>query len=369
MKKIDILKVIEANLKIMNNSKLLSITKDRAFPWYSIKTEYWFPNIEELKEEFEILRKEVQSRLDETNECKKIIENSCCNHEVRLTHYHTFGGYYKCVFCDESISFDNCSSFEYSVNRNCNCANLTAKYQDSEDYEALTNGYTKKDIYEIIINILKDKDDNEEIDLVEEFKKLNLKECEIIQKKKVLENFILIISGTNQKYIDNISYITCKTFNVGVDFVKYFSGILNTKIELIDDNDYLFKSAFPNHSSNLNFISYNTIEELEEQLQRQKHIPFKIIIDLSDLYNYDIIDSSIKKENVNLDLKELFPNAHIIKIKDLSKKSLKELSIFLHEYQELYAYSNNKYYYLEDNEVKFEKLEDTCFKFKKLLRK
>ena len=369
MKKIDILKVIEANLKIMNNSKLLSITKDRGFPEYSIKPEYWFPNIEELKEEFEVLRKEVQSRLDETNECKKIIDDSCCKHEIRLTHYHTFGCDYKCVFCGEYISSDNNVSFGYSINRNCNCANLTAKYQDSEDYEVLKNGYTKKDIYEIIINILKDKDDNAEIDLVGEFKNLNLKECEIIQKKKVLENYILIISGTNKKYIDNTAYITCKTFNVGIDFVKYFSGILNTKIELIDDNDYLFKIEFPNYGSNLKFTSYDTLEELQIEIQRENNIPFKFIIDLSELYNYDIIDNEIKKENINLELKELFPNSHIIRIKDLSKKSLKELSTFLHEYQDLYAYSNNKYYYLDDNEVKSANFDDTCFKIKKLLRK
>lgn len=369
MKKIDIIKLIEANLKIINNSELLSITKDKAFFNYSIPSENWFPNVEDLKEEFKILRKEVQNKLDETNECKKIIEDSCCHHEVRLTHYFTFGRDYKCVFCGESIPSDNNVSFEYSINRNCNCVNLSAKYQDNEDYDIINGGYTRKDIYEIIINILRDKENNEEIDLVEEFKKLNLKNCEIIQRRKVLENFILVIGGTNKKYIDDKSYITCKTFNIGVEFVKYFSGILNTKIQLIDNNDDLFKKIFPDNNSNLQFIRYNTLEELKKELECEKNIPFKLIIDLTELYNYDIIDNQIKKENINLDLKDLFPNAHVIKIKDLSKKSLKELSTFLYEYQDLYAYSNSKYYYLNENEIKSDDLEDTCFKFKKLLRK
>ena len=112
MKKIDILKVIESNLKIINNSKLLSITKDKSFFNYPKSIECWFPNIEDLKDEFYVLRKEVQSKLEETNKCEKIIEDSCCNHEIRLAHFYTFSRDYQCVFCGEHITSDNCVDFE-----------------------------------------------------------------------------------------------------------------------------------------------------------------------------------------------------------------------------------------------------------------
>lgn len=375
MKKSEILKLIDAKKIIKKNSALLSLTRDKMVKSLLIDKEYWFPNIDELKEEFDVLREEVQSALDETATCKKNIQSSGCKHEIRLKYFGLFGGDSRCIFCDEIIAPNNCTSFEYSINRNKYCVDLIAKYQVDEDYNDVEDGYTDEDVYEIIIDILKDKEDDEEIDLVQEFKKLNLKKCKINEEKKVTENYILIIGGSNKQFVDDESYLYKKGLRVGIDFVRYFSSLLNTKVELIDNGETLESDdlkALSKDNYNIKLNSYNTTEELEKILLKQRKIPFKIIIDLTELYEYKVSDDAITKEPVTLKLDEYFPNSHIIRIGNLSRMSLKELSNFLIKIQnssDLYAYQSNKYYYLNDDEIKSDNLENTCGKIKRLLKK
>lgn len=98
MKKIEIINLIRANRIIDKNSKLLSITRDKRFPNIKIDIEYWFPDIEELKDEFEILKKEVLNVQEESIKCQEIINKGKCNHEVRLKHFGLFGSHSNCIF-------------------------------------------------------------------------------------------------------------------------------------------------------------------------------------------------------------------------------------------------------------------------------
>lgn len=364
MIKSELISIINANRVINKNKEILSIIEKRD----------WFPKIDDLKEEFDILSKEVENSLDESRKYEKIIQNSSCNHEVRLEHYGLFGSHTVCIFCGKSISSDNCVNFEYSINRNRYCVNLIAKYQDDDDYWDVSRGYTNEDVYKIIMNILKSKKDDEEVDLVQEFKKMNLKHCRINEEKTVNENYILIIGGTNKQYIDKESYIYKKSLKKSLDFFNYFSKLLNTKVELIDnievflDNDK--EKYFPNHNYNLKFMSYETVSDLEKNLLSQKELPFKLIIDMSELYDYKISNDSITKESYNLGLDKYFPNSKIIKISNLSNKSLEELSEYLkNNLEKIYAYYDNKYYYKENTQINFETLENACGKIKKLLKK
>jgi len=294
---------------------------------------------------------------------------------VNLKHYELFASYSKCIFCDKKIMGNNCINWEYSMNRNKYCIDFIAKYtSDDEDYY-IKDGYTNEQVYEIIKKILKDKKEDEEIDLVQEIKKLNLPNCHINEEKKVDENYILIIGGSNKQFIDNESYLYKQGLKVGLHFLKYFSSLLNTKIELIDNSETLeskdFKESFPEKNYNLKFTTYSTTSELEKILFTQKDIPFKIIIDLSELYEYKVTNNSISKEKVTLKLKELFPNSHIIRIDNLSKKSTEELFQYLKKVQDnnnLYLYQKEKYYHLESEEIKKENLENTCRRIKRLLR-
>lgn len=354
MRKNEILKLIEAYKTINKNKSLVSMTIDKKFKILSIDKKQWFPKIAELEKEFNTLEKEIECALNETNHCKNIIENSNCNHEIRLKYKGLISDYSTCVLCDKIIYDNKCVNFEYSINRNKYCIDLIAKYQDDEDYDDVLNGYTDEQVHKIIINILKDKKNDEEIDLVHEFKKLNLPNCIINEEKKVIENYILIIGGSNKQFIDNESYLYKNSLNIGVDFLKYFYGFLNTRIELIDNSTLLesanFKNAFSKENRNLKLIKYDTILELEKILSSQKEIPFKIIIDLSELYEYKISDNVISKEVYNLKLSEYFKNSHIIRINNLSRYSLKQLEEYLKKTENLnnsYAYRDNKYYYMK----------------------
>jgi len=361
MKKKDLLKLIEAKYKIINNNQFINALA--------------FPKIDDLENEFGILKKEIETSREAVKIGKEIIDSYNCNHPVRLIHYGTFWSTSYCVFCDKGIDSDNVSNWEYSKNRNKYCVILDDKEQeDEDDYYIIEDGYTINQVFKIILEIIKDKNDDEDIDLIQEFKKLNLNNCKINEEPKINENYILILSGSNKQYIDDESFITKKAIENGIDFAEFFSGILNTKIELIDNfeskESLNFKNKFMNHR-NFKFTSYKTIDELNEKLNNDKKIPFKIIIDLSELYNYDIENNSIIKEPININLNEIFPDSKIIKIKNLTKKSLEELSKFLKEnidINNLYGYKDESYYYLENNEINKNNLENTCNKIKKLLR-
>lgn len=366
MRKKEILNLIEHNQIIKRHNNLLSIIKDEYYKNRFLDKKYWFPDIEQLKEEFSILGKEISQSLEETIVSKKYIQSNCCHHEVRLEHYGLFCSNYECVFCGKNIVGDNCINWEYSTNRNKHCVSLVAKYQNDDDYGYISKGYTNEDIYEIIINILKDKEIEEEVDLIQEFKKLNLLNCTINEDKKVEENYILIISGSNQQYIDKESYIYKKGLNIGVDFLKYFIGLLNTKVELIDNN---VLKELEEQNKYIKCTKYETLEELEKIIINQKEIPFKIIIDISELFEYKINDNEILKLPYNLNLHEYFPNTHIIRITNLSTKTLGELSSFLQDKENTYAYNQNQYYHFDNETLIENNLENTCLKIKKLLKR
>lgn len=265
MKKGEILDLIDANLKIIKYEKLSKV---------------FIPGIssEEVEQKIikalNVLMEEVKFALDVVNNSEKTIKNSNCNHEVRLKHYCGLGSYSKCVLCGECFDSDNIIDWKNSVNRNKYSVILTAKYQDDEECSVIESDYTEKQIYDFIVNILNNKSDDEEIDLVQEFKKLNLKNCSINEEKKVNENYILIIGGSNKYYFGNDLYLFNESFKDGSYFVKYFSQFLNTKVELIDNKEllesYKFKKLFPDKNYNLNFLSYDTISKLEWELENQK---------------------------------------------------------------------------------------------------
>ena len=365
MKKIEIINLIRANRIIDKNSKLLSITRDKRFPNIKIDIEYWFPDIEELKGEFEILKKEVLDVQEESIKCQEIINKSKCNHEVRLKHFGLFGSHSNCIFCNKTIMGDNCVNWEYSVNRNNYCVDFIAKYQDDEDYDNICEGYTEEDIYLIIAKLLEDRDENEEIDLVQELKRLNLEKSIISEKKIEKEDYILIISGTNKQYLDNETYIQNKiNLNIALEILNYFFNLLNTKIELIDCK----KHQIENLSDKVKLVQYETIDNLEQILIRQQEIPFKIIIDITELYEYTFKNEKIIKKETKINLEELYPNSIIIRIKNLSNKRKEELLAYLKEYQSLiYAYQYNKYYSYNEGTLDEQNQEEIFSRIKMML--
>ena len=334
MKKKDILRIIELNKTISKNQKLISITKHERFPSIKIDEEYWFPDIPDLKEEFDILKQEIKDAIIENKaafeELKSLTQN--CNHEVRLQANSFMISSSTCVFCQKSIYGDNTSNANTiynDINSNRGCVMFTEERYD-ENYEDYSEGYTFQEVYDIILKLLENKSMNDEIDLKEELKKLNLDKCHIDERPLEKEYYVLIIGGSNTIKINDTSYITSTKTITGTKLAKLLGGIPKVKVELLENPDTYskeeFKKIFPyTNIVGYRFFNYTTIEELEKQLEKEKHVPFTLIIDTSNLQEFIVSNNQITATNHDLKLHSLFPNSHIINLNDYQEKDEKNL--------------------------------------------
>ena len=334
MKKKDILRIIELNKTISKNQKLISITRHERFPSIKIDEEYWFPDITDLKEEFDILKQEIKDAIEENktafDELKELTKN--CNHDVRLQANSFMVSSSTCVFCQKSIYGDNTSNANTiynDINRNRGCVMFTEDRYD-ENYEDYIEGYTFQEVYNIILKLLENKNMDEEIDLKEELKKLNLDKCHIDERPFEKEYYVLIIGGSNTIQINDTSYITSTKTITGAKLAKLLGGIPKVKIELLENPDTYskeeFKKIFPyTNIAGYRFFNYSTIEELEKQLEKEKHVPFTLIIDASNLQDFTISNNQITPTNYDLNLHNLFPNSHIINLCNYQEKDEKDI--------------------------------------------
>ena len=114
-----------------------------------------------------ILKKEILERKEKQNKAKEAIKNYECNHEIILKYTGEIGliTTYKCALCGKHIN-------------KVDTPFISLIKQD----EYIENGYTEKIIYEIIKFII-DHSNTDKIDLIKEFKYLNLENCKIIYPK------------------------------------------------------------------------------------------------------------------------------------------------------------------------------------------
>lgn len=350
MKKKEIIKLIRAKEVIVKHQGLLSTIK---FSRFNIEEDEkdWYPNIPEFKEYFDILKKELLQVKKETLESEKAVQEVDCSHEVRLEYQGLFNCYYKCVLCERFVSSDNTISFKESNYRNKHTVTFDAKYQSDEDgpYEIKT-GKTELEIKKIILEILKNFQDEDEVDLVEEFSKRKFKHMEINKEKRKQEKYVLIIGGTNLEYLDEEKnfYVTKKTQNTSLDFLNYFLSLLNTKVAVIDRKETLNAQEFKEikeKNDNALLCDYTSLRYLESALHQVEDVTFQLVIDLSQIYDYEIKENQVKVESHDLHLSERFPNSQIIKIT-----------------------ANKEEYYIGEESTK-KNLEETCNDLKRMLIK
>lgn len=343
MRKKEIIRLIDENNAIKAHRDLLSTIRGETY-WSSFyyDEKYWFPDIPEFKEYFKVLKKELLEAKKETEEAVETIQKSECSHEVRLKHHSLFSSTNQCVLCGKNVSSDNLISFQESSYRNKHTVTFVDRYQEDDDGSYIVKtGKTKEEVYNMILKILKDHEDEEEIDLIEEFSKLNLQNVEINKEKRKQENYILIIGGTNIEHLDSESeiFVSKEKSSSSLDVFKYFLSLLNTKVAVIERKETIeqenFKDIEQNHSR-VWIDQYTTFGYLKTALFQVRNVPFKLIIDLSEIYDYKIEDNKIIQTVHDLNLSERFPNSHIVKISDFKDQ---------------------------------EELERTCNHMKKLLRK
>lgn len=376
MTKKEILKIIEARQAIINNEALLDITKSSIF---TLEEDEWFryiQDIEELKDDFKILKKEVKEAIEVVNKSKIELDKfdkEKCDHSLRLHYSALFYNYSECIFCGKKINGDNCpngNTIYNDINRNKKCVTFNGGYFDDDGN--IKAEYTLNYVFKIVKEILKDKLDDEEINFIEEFKKLNIDTCKIDEREYEEQIYVLVIGGSNKQYLNDNQFITSKNNLDSLYITNFLCNIPGVQVELFENretyNSQKFYEYFPNKKTdNSRFDTYETLDNLIDKIKEENNVPFNLIINMSSLFTYE--NNNISK--YNLDLNTLFPNSYIINISKCNISTQKELLELLKNmlliYNNAYIANNNKYYQLLNNNVQEITINETCKDIKKLL--
>ncbi len=374
MKKRDIINLLNLRATYINTTTLSNLGTH--FPL----------NVLELKNEIDILKKEQELAVELHKQSEQEIKKLECTHEVRLTYSCIFGCNSECVLCGKRINGDNFlnGTIYNDVNRNRYYVSFQGDYNDVD--EGFIPGVEESIIHKYILEISKRYNDEDDIDLVQEFKELNLEDCKIYERPFKKENYILIIGGSNKQYISNDSYISSLRTDLSIELSHYFLGISKTNVELIDSPENIsskkFQENFPYQSSNFKYISYEDSDELLKEIESLSGFcPFDLIINLANLNTYVISNGNIFKDEIDLKLKELFPNSFIINMKQIDNLSdrevLEKFKQLILEYNLIVGYKNNisnnkTFYTLEENKeniVDGIQISSLCDNIKKLVFK
>ena len=271
--------------------------------------DYKLPKIDALKNEFDILNKELtnikEKKLNAIYFIKKHEKNISkikCTHPIVFKNSWFMGSSYHCPFCGEKID------------------NLTDKiviegsYSHEDDEVIIT--YTIEELSRIMNLILKKYDDNEEVDLKKEFiNQYNLGNIGsfTINNKNIDTRYekiynILIINGSNIIEI-NDAFITKSQDK---EIIKNVWEIYSKFYYLYRFRTRLLTSHIEGIENNYNIIDFTTIDDLLKKIG--KDINYDLIVDMTNLFTYQIIDNKIVFNKYVLQLKNMFPNSKIITI-------------------------------------------------------
>ena len=345
----------------------------------SIEYEFKISN-NEIQKELDIIKKEILEKKEVYNKITQLLKKQACPHHIRLKYpYSDLGGgtYTKCVLCNKKIDSDNINysnTIYKDINKNKYCVTFWGSYED-EDF-GFVKGLELGDIYVYINKILEEKTNDENIDLVQEFKKLNLEKATINEEKFIKEYYVLIIGGSNKEKINEQAIIIKETNDVSVDIAYYFDGIPRTTIKLLDSEEHFITKKFKEYFSsynNRNIIKYTSIETLEQELEKEKNCPFDLIINVSSIFDYEIRENNIEFIDHDLELKKKFPNSYIVNFKEIKNNAERQILELikneLKKYDEIYAFKNKEKIYELEDELKEISLEHVCEKIKKKIKK
>lgn len=96
-------------------------------------------------------------------------------------------------------------------------------------------------------------------------------------------------------------------------------------------DEYLKKIGGPRNK----ILKYDTIKDLKINLNALRDIPFKLVLDLSKLYDYKIENGNVVASDYSLNLERLFPNSIIIRVQRFNiNKSDEEIKEYLLKYRD-----------------------------------
>ena len=320
MKKKDILELLEYRKCVLEDKYVSRLCKHHFTDKYGCPQKGDHPNTLELQKDFELIDKELnqlrsrrrkfQQHMKDNKEKIGVIK---CNHPIISGYRNVFGYSFHCMLCGEYG--DNFDEKRWEIENNRVCLLHNDGYDDEPSEEELLIDYAY-DIEEyerfsnLIISMLKDKNDNEEIDFIREFnkdyEKYNIGSISIKEKEKTKKEVLVICGSNTIKITDEI--ILKKKIKFDKNITGYLSKIKDINLHYIA-NPGIDIEGLPH------IINYETMDELSDSIK--KKTDYDIVIDFSRLFDYRIVNGEIKISDVILDLTKLFPNSEVIPVRNV----------------------------------------------------
>lgn len=264
-----------------------------------------------LREYPEILRQKLEFQESIKNYDKKtnyqdITKNINCEHQIVLYVHGLFQSTYECVLCGKRYVY---------YNDQLPKLNETIELeQTSYNKDGIRRRYNFYEIYHAIMEIIKDKDDDDEIDFLNEFTKqfemLNIGDL-IINGKELKKIYnVLIIGGSNDIKVDNTVSFNNETSNKLEKIITRFYNIYRINITLIDSKNSINKDFYQAS------YEYITLEDLMSNLENVKDTNFDLIVDATNLLKSEVKDGVISISPFTLNLKEMFPHSTIFSLNE-----------------------------------------------------
>lgn len=323
MNKKDVMALIEYRKNLIFSKKYNQL-KDR----YSYNSrldilDYELPEIIELREELLILQKElncikdnVRNSIDYVKENKDKVEKINCTHPIVFSYGYVFLKGCYCSLCNKKI---NSRTFDRVVK-------LEGDFGDEDEY--FYRRYSFDDLYNIVTMILKDKNDEDEInfdyEFLRQFELNNLGDLCIDGKcyKKIYN--VLVIGGSNIiKISDSIFMVNNNAININ-SIIKYLKSIYRINLIVVTSSGLIDDRTLSKGLKK----EYNSIQEIEDYLTELKDTNLDLIVDCSVLFDYDIVDNKIVFRNICLNLDDWFLDSTILRL-DETKNEIEFYNILV----------------------------------------
>lgn len=302
MKKREIITLLEYQ-KSLEDSKHLNLEPHTFMDGTSLKYSEEF--LRELENRYGKLVDHVKYQTENSDKIKSIH----CTHPVLFFVDRKYCKTHRCILCGENLELDNP---EVSINLE-ETVEIEETATPENRYIPLNNFYY---IYNRIIQMLKDKDDEEEIDFPKEFRKQfeNFEIGNFIINRKEFKKIynILLIGGSNELKLDG-HILTNESLSKKIEWLlQYFTRVYRINTTLITS-----QKSVNNYIENCSSLRYEyiTMGDLLNILENINKTNFDLIIDATNLFEYNIIDGKININSVSIDLKKYFPISTIFKVK------------------------------------------------------
>lgn len=306
MKKKEILEIIK-NKKTIENSILLPISS------VCHNNQKLF---DKLIDTYDELKQKYQEDIKAKEEYKEFQNSRVCDHPIRQLIFDEepdiFGiqSFYQCVFCNHQIPTNKTQVEWLESDYYNNCVFIENDYFNTLDF---------------LLEILNSKDNDDEIDFIEELKKLSLDpNMFTINDTKRCENYIMIITST----LDTRDKISQNE----LIFLNKIFQIKGIKV-------LLFLNSVSKSNSPLNYLSNDDVYISTDKyalLKLKQNVPIKMIINLAPnlsfqgkgYYNLKLLRDL---KTITDYLKKSFSTSQIINLENLNLQTIEEITTYIEQ--------------------------------------